>query len=421
MNTEYTLRPAKECSVRGGLSNFFHKLDHGKTVKIAYFGGSITAQSGWRCYSLKWFQQQFSQANVKEIQAAIGGTASDLGVFRVDYDVLRHKPDLIFIEFAVNDFGLTSHQTQQNFDGIIRKIWRTNPRIDICFVYTLADRDLPQLQNDLFPQTVSVMEVIADYYRIPSIHMGYEVAKMTTSGKVLFKCELGEVQHVAGEILNKSFNSDLDCGPIVFSGDGVHPYPNTGHWLYHQALVRSMDIIRHEKNVGLHELSQPYCLDNKEYATQIQLNQITISKGWKKLDPQTNELAGQFKAFLPELYCAQEPGEYISFKFKGTYVAIYDLIGPSCGQLKVTIDGKTSGVIKRIDEYCVYYRIALGKVAECLEDAVHEVKIEIDSEVPDKRAILFESNWPAMEKSPEKFEGTNWYLAAIDILGEIIE
>ena len=35
----------------------------------------------------------------------MGGTGSDLGVFRLQHDVLRQRPDLVFIEFAVNDAG----------------------------------------------------------------------------------------------------------------------------------------------------------------------------------------------------------------------------------------------------------------------------------------------------------------------------
>src|SRR5579862_4286264 len=40
--------PLPECVVRAGLPNVFTKLETGKIVRLAYLGGSITAQEGWR-------------------------------------------------------------------------------------------------------------------------------------------------------------------------------------------------------------------------------------------------------------------------------------------------------------------------------------------------------------------------------------
>ena len=42
------LVPAVECNPRAGLPNFYAKLKAGGEVRIAYLGGSITAQEGWR-------------------------------------------------------------------------------------------------------------------------------------------------------------------------------------------------------------------------------------------------------------------------------------------------------------------------------------------------------------------------------------
>lgn len=78
-----TLSESREFLVRSGLPNFFQKINKGGPVSIAYFGGSITeAGNGWREQSLSWFQQQYPKAKLTHINAAIGGTGSDLGVFR---------------------------------------------------------------------------------------------------------------------------------------------------------------------------------------------------------------------------------------------------------------------------------------------------------------------------------------------------
>ena len=92
---------AKILKPREGLGNVLTKLKRGETVRIAYFGGSITAANGWRPMTMKWFRETYPKAKVEEIQAAIGGTPSVLGAFRNRKDVLDKNPDLVFVEFLV--------------------------------------------------------------------------------------------------------------------------------------------------------------------------------------------------------------------------------------------------------------------------------------------------------------------------------
>jgi lysophospholipase L1-like esterase len=109
---------------RDGLGNVIEKLQAGKPVKIAYLGGSITAAAGWRVQTRQWFSDEFPEAQVEEIHAAIGGTGSDLGVFRLQWDALRHRPDLLFVEFAVNDGGAPPERIFRAMEGIVEGSWR---------------------------------------------------------------------------------------------------------------------------------------------------------------------------------------------------------------------------------------------------------------------------------------------------------
>src|SRR4051794_4106160 len=94
--SDLPLVPAQECHPRNGLPNFLKKATTaGAEIKVAYLGGSITAQPGWRVKTLAYFQQAYPRAKFSEINAAIGGTGSDLGVFRVGHEVLEKKPDLL--------------------------------------------------------------------------------------------------------------------------------------------------------------------------------------------------------------------------------------------------------------------------------------------------------------------------------------
>lgn len=98
---------AMEHPGRSGLANFFTKMNAGDSVKIAYFGGSITeAGNGWRDQSFNWLKSKYPAVALSQVNAGIGGTGSDLGVFRLQKDVLSKNPDLVFVEFAVNDNAL---------------------------------------------------------------------------------------------------------------------------------------------------------------------------------------------------------------------------------------------------------------------------------------------------------------------------
>lgn len=122
-------------------------------------------RKGWRPQTLKWFRDQFPTAKVEEIHAAIGGTSSDLGVFRLKHDVLDQDPDLLFIELAVNDAVAPPEQIHRCIEGIVRQTWKYNPTTDICFVYTVAGNMLDTLKQEQAPRSGAAMEQIAEHYQ----------------------------------------------------------------------------------------------------------------------------------------------------------------------------------------------------------------------------------------------------------------
>jgi lysophospholipase L1-like esterase len=178
--------PAEECRPRGGLPRFVAKAETpGADVRVAYLGGSITAQAGWRPRSLALFQKTWPRARFSEINAAIGGT--DLGVFRLARDVLDHAPDLLFVEFAVNDGPASREQILRCMEGIVRQTWRARPACDVCFVYTITETLVGPLLEGKLPQAAAAMEEVADRYDVPSIHLGLEVARLAKEGKLVWQ------------------------------------------------------------------------------------------------------------------------------------------------------------------------------------------------------------------------------------------
>ena len=401
----FQLRPAKMWQTRGGIGNAIAKLNAGKDVKIAYFGGSITAANGWRPKTLDWFNKTWPQAKISEINAAIGGTGSDLGVYRNAQDVLQHKPDLVFVEFAVNDAGASPENIWRGMEGIVRQTWKADPTTDIVFVYTFARGQENDLKAGNFPRSSSAMEVLADYYYIPSISVALKMNQMLQEGKMWIVPEKDEADK----------DKPTPEGVLLFSTDGVHPL-DAAHGVYAEVVSEAIKAMVPESKTVTHEVKAPLQADNWENAKIVSLQPNMLSAGWKKLDANS-----PFKGFynrMPQIWEATQPGEKITFRFKGTAAKLYDLMGPDGAKVKITLDGKTS-TSQRFDKFSSYHRLATLWIGEGLPDVEHTVEVEILPEQPDRSSVTDVEKDKA-NFDPKKYDGTALRIGGILIIGELL-
>ncbi|MCX7006912.1 MAG: GDSL-type esterase/lipase family protein [Kiritimatiellaeota bacterium] len=320
----------EELRMRDGLPNFFAKLAAGGPVRVAYFGGSITAAAGWRPKTFAWFKQQFPKAELIEINAAISGTGSDYGACRIAGDVLCKNPDLVFMEHRVNGGG---GYEAKSVEGIVRQIWKQNPRTDICLVYTVSQDALKNLQAGKQPWFGDIMEKVANVYGIPSIDLGGEIAKREKDGSLIFK---GDAP-VAGK--------------LVFSKDGVHP-GDEGHAVYRDIIARSMLAMQKLGAPQAHTL--PTQMDARcwETAALVPVAQLAHSAGWKPVDAKTDAVYrddfGRTDAMLRGALTCDKIGETITVKWTGTTIGFSDIPQGKDMEVEVTIDHATPLVIKRV-------------------------------------------------------------------------
>lgn len=403
----YAQQPAKILVPRSGIGDSLAKLKAGKEVRIAYFGGSITQANGWRPKTLKWFQEQYPNAKVVEINAAIGGTGSDLGVFRCYQDVVSQKPDLVFVEFAVNDGGAPPQSIWRTMEGIVRQIWTANPETDICFVYTLALGMVEDYKKGLCPQSASAMEMLADWYEIPSINVALRTVQLEGEGKLVYT----QPKDADGKPLA------VPDGMFVFTNDSCHP-TDPGHVMYTETIAAAIREMEPTSKPGQHALRFPWVQDNWEEAKLVPIKPSMLSAGWSRL---TEGHGKSFAHFLPELWTADKPGEKISFKFRGSTARLYDLIGPDGANVRVTVDGKVSGPRPLFDSYCSYWRLAVLGLADGLDpQKVHEATVEILPEQPDRSSVTNrEKDKPGYD--PKKYDGTKAWFGSIMLIGEIVE
>ena len=421
--TSVAQRPAVESTPREGLPNFYAKLESkAEEVRIAYLGGSITAQEGYRVYSRDFFQKEYPDTRIVGINAAIGGTGSDLGVLRCGHDVISQHPDLVFVEFAVNDRITSVIEIRRNMEGIVRQIWAADPTTDILFVYTfrIGDDSLGQLCQGKMMMSSSVMEEIADHYGIPSIDMGISVAEMYNQGKIVMQASKEGMSRVSGDELNEVSMPVDGEGRIPFSRDGTHPYVDTGHRLYMNAIERSLPAIKAAGKAQAHTLPEPMMADCRTDISTVQLDDkmLKLSGEYAQNEP-SDAVTGKFSSFC-ESFHTFKPGSSISFSFKGKGAYIYDVMGPSAGTISVSVDCGTPVQYKRFDGYCHYYRLSLVQLCGGLDPAqTHTVTIDVLDTPIDKYSILHQQSRKYYDNDPQAFAPLNFYPGCIFIEGEL--
>ncbi len=190
----------------------------GEDVTIAYIGGSITEGAGAspnsKCnaqLSCTMFAEKYGTGeNVHFVNAGMSGTPSSLGIVRYDRDVLGQMtadhPDILFVEFAVNDNGECT--SQGAYEGLIRRALESGSAVILLFSVFQSDWNM---QKEYTPYGV--------HYDLPMVSMKDAV-------DVYFK-ESGFIKW-------------------YFSSDGLHP-TNAGHQLTAECIMNLFDTIDKEE------------------------------------------------------------------------------------------------------------------------------------------------------------------------------
>ena len=170
------------------LDYFRNRMKEGKEAVIVYLGGSITEGQGVEDKRLCWqglvqseLERTYPECRFSAFNAGIGGTDSRFGAFRMEKDVLCRRPDLLFIEFAVNDYTRPSQEIRESLEGILSKLWKAAPRCDVVFVLTATGKMMGE-NPDCLPESVAVHMEVAGQYRIPWVNVGKRLFSKNSGG-----------------------------------------------------------------------------------------------------------------------------------------------------------------------------------------------------------------------------------------------
>jgi len=162
------------------LQAVMQKAREGHPLTIGFIGGSITAgasaSEAAKRYTLRvtdWFTKQFPQSKVSYTGAGLGGTGSNFGAYRVQSDLLSGNPDVVFVEFSVNDSA--SPGAVFSMEALLRQILRA-PNSPAVVMIGMVNQKGVNAQESHAP--------VARHYGIPYISVRDALWPEIESGRI---------------------------------------------------------------------------------------------------------------------------------------------------------------------------------------------------------------------------------------------
>lgn len=266
-------------------------------MNIAIIGGSITEGAGASSYKNtyvykleQYFKEKYKNAVIKNLGA--GGTASQFGLFRLKRDLGDFKPDVIFIEFAVNDRIYSAYDSSIYFEGLARECLKITDKIIVI--------DFPTGMGD---SCTSIHKKIAYYYNMPVIDVQDEVWKK-------IGCQEFRWPHI--------------------SIDNLHPN-DKGHNLYYEIIRDALEKINLQelKLTFDSKMLMQYTFNNPKIAPYSELE--FYGGHWRE---ESFNLNNKFNngAVTDTIY------DGVIFKFKGKCLAMMNLLTQDSGILECQLD-----------------------------------------------------------------------------------
>ena len=268
------------------------RASRGEELTIGFLGGSITQGSvassheltyAYRVY--QWWCESFPKAVFHYVNGGIGGTTSHFGAARAVDDVLMYQPDVVFVDFSVNDDATLFFQ--ETYEGVIRRLltWPSNPAVVVL--------------NNVFYDTGSNAQeyhnAVAAHYQIPCVSIRDTIYR-----------KIWEGIYTAGEL----------------TPDNLHPN-DKGHGLVAQEVIRLLEAARGELDgrTTYQKQSLPAPLTPNAYQQARRLNITNTNPRLCGFRADTEEKKGHLDVFKNG-WLGSRLGDKIVFEIEASCIAV---------------------------------------------------------------------------------------------------
>jgi sialidase-1 len=342
----------------GGLQNSFLKFKNGGTARVAFLGGSITENSGWRDKISQFLSEKFPQTQFEFINAGLSSTGSVPGAFRLQKDVLSNgKIDLLFEEAAVNDFtnGFSSEAQIRGMEGIVRHALLKNPLMDIVLMHFVDPEKMADYKDGKVPEVIQNHNKVANSYHLGVINLAQEVTERITAGEFTWKDDF------------------KDLHPSTF-----------GQEVYFRSIKDFLNNQFVEKETLPMPRKLPVPIDPFSYfgGKEMSVKNVSKIKNWEIQEVwNPNDSVNTRKQFvnIPALI-STSIGASFSLDFMGKAIGICIASGPDAGILEYKIDGKKYPPLDLYTQWSSFLHLPWYLMLDGeLKDKKHKLEVTISN------------------------------------------
>lgn len=165
----------------GRFERFLQKLKNNEPVSIVAYGGSITEGAGainftysYSDHFINSLLQTYPLTGSTYHNSGLGGTPSTVGLMRYQRDVLAplgDTPDLVILEFAVNDYNEPTRG--RAYEALIRTMLTQSEDTAVILLFSVFENKW-NLQEQYIP--------LGEYYGLPMISIKNAIATAYSAG-----------------------------------------------------------------------------------------------------------------------------------------------------------------------------------------------------------------------------------------------
>ncbi|HCE42577.1 MAG TPA: SGNH/GDSL hydrolase family protein [Lentisphaeria bacterium] len=325
---------AEDAAVKpvASFAEFDRKAQAGEALSVVFFGGSLTyganasdpLKTSFRGLMSKYLAEKYPKARFTFHDAAIGGTGSDLGLFRFERDVLSKKPDLAFLDFTVNDgYDQKDIEPLINYETLLRgMVGRGIPVEQLYFAFRW------QFGKDYKPDEV--------YRRLD--HMKLSAAYHTAQGDLY-------------PLMQETITSGKKTIEQMWPFDGAHP-DDPGYEVFFEAARLGYEAAVKEGLVCT--VPEKPVFGEMTSIKRICLADSQLPNGWVKgktfrTSLWFDGLSSRWMGDVAMYDVAKSTGtvEPIKLEFEGTFLGLFGEANQDGLDVEVKVDGKVLPFAKK--------------------------------------------------------------------------
>lgn len=306
-------------------ADFHRKAEAGAELSVVFLGGSLTwganasdpQRTSYRALMADYLRNRYPKSSIAFHDAAIGGTGSLLGIFRLDRDVFAREPDLVFLDFTINDnISSTTPQRLAAYESILQRLIERGILVQVI---TMGNKQAAVPAFD--PSTLETYQA----------HLKLVEAYQTALGDTL-------------PLLREEGEKGSDRVNELYPFDGIHP-DDSGYRVFFEAARLGFETAV-ESATSPALPSEPVFEARYPYQERIYLRDRELPGGWRKSATYRTSMwfDGLSSRWMDDVILCDvqdnDAVEPLRVEFEGTFVAVFGEANENGLGFRVRIDGE---------------------------------------------------------------------------------